>query len=83
MPTYSSRSPVDPKIINALVELAQRDLPSVADLGVVAMLSGDADIVRSMLERVYEEALAEDRGYLAELADRALGSIEQGTRATG
>lgn len=59
-----------------LVEIARFDLPKVAAFGVVAMQAGDRDLSRSMLQRVFAEALAADCEYVAELADTELLELE-------
>jgi hypothetical protein len=59
-----------------LIEIARFDLPRVAAFGVVAMQAHDRDLSRSMLHRVFVEALAADCEYLAELADTELRELE-------
>jgi hypothetical protein len=59
-----------------LVEIARFDLPKVAAYGVVAMQVDDRDVSRSMLQRVFAEAIAADCEYVAELADTALRELE-------
>lgn len=77
MEFFSEARPEHRSRLSDMVEIARADLPRAAPMGVVAMQAGDDDVSRTMLVRLYAEAIDADCEYLAELADGELRELER------